>query len=83
MHGVTKPVSFEAELSKEVEHPMVPGATARAATASLTIAREEFGLVWNAPMKNSDFVVGKDVKVSLEIELMKTGPAPKAAPAKK
>ncbi|MDP3235199.1 MAG: YceI family protein [Myxococcales bacterium] len=83
MHGVTKPVTFEAELSKEVEHPMVPGAMARAATAQLTIAREDFGLTWNAPMKNNDFVVGKDVKVNLEIELMKMGPAPKAAPAKK
>jgi polyisoprenoid-binding protein YceI len=84
MHGVTKPVSFEAELSKEIEHPMTAGMMARSATAALTIAREDFGLKYNSEMKNKDFVIGKEVKVSLEIELNKAGPAPKAAaPAKK
>ena len=84
MHGVTKPVSFEAELSKELEHPMMPNTMARSATAALTIAREDFDLKYNSVMKNNDFVIGKEVKVNLEIELTKTGPAPKAAaPAKK
>jgi polyisoprenoid-binding protein YceI len=91
MHGVTKPVSFEAELSPEVDHPMaemmkMPGLKARAASGSLTLNREDWGLTWNMPMANSGFVVSKDVKVALEVELMKkpaaAAPA-KAAPAKK
>lgn len=83
MHGVTKPVSFEAELSKELEHPMMPGTMARSASAALTIAREDFDLKYNSEMKNHDFVIGKEVKVSLEVEMMKMGAAPKGAPAKK
>jgi polyisoprenoid-binding protein YceI len=84
MHGVTKPVTFEAELSPEVDHPFMPGVKARAATGSFTINREEWGLTWNKPMANNSFVVGKDVKVTLEAELTrKADAAPaKAAPAK-
>ena len=85
MHGVTKPVSFEAELSPEVDHPFMPGVKARAATGSFTINREDWGLTWNKPMANNSFVVGQEVKVALEAELTrKADAAPaKAAPAKK
>jgi polyisoprenoid-binding protein YceI len=83
IHGVTKPVTFEADLSPEVDHPFVPGAKARAVSGGLTINREDFGLVWNKAMANNGFVVGKDVKVALELELIKAAPAAKAAPAKK
>ncbi|MBE2249504.1 MAG: YceI family protein [Myxococcus sp.] len=84
MHGVTKPVSFEAELSGEVDHPMIPNAKARAATASFTVNRDDFGLNWQSKATDSYFVVGREVKVDLNVELVKMGaPAAKAAPAKK
>ncbi len=83
IHGVTKPVTFEADLSPEIDHPFVPGAKARAVSGGLTINREDWGLVWNKPIANNGFVVGKDVKVALELELVKAPPAAKPAPAKK
>lgn len=85
MHGVTKPVTFETELSAEVDHPMVKGAKARAATATFTLNREDWGLTWNMPLANNGLVVSKEIKVALEVELMKApaAEAPKAAPAKK
>lgn len=84
MHGVTKAVTFETELSTEVDHPMIKGGKARAATAAFTLNREDFGLTWNMPLANNGLVVSKEIKVALEVELSK-GPAeaPKAAPAKK
>lgn len=83
MHGVTKPVTFDAELSPEVDHPFMPGVKARAATASLTLNREDWDLKWNKPMANNGFVVGKDVKVALELELTRKDAAAAKAPAKK
>jgi polyisoprenoid-binding protein YceI len=78
MHGVTKPVTLEGEVSAEVKHPM-SNAMVRAAALTTTVNREDFGLAWNKPMANNGFVVGKDVKISIDVELVKK----EAAPAKK
>ncbi len=79
MHGVTKPVTLDAELSAEVANPFSKG-TSRAISATGVLNREEWGLKWNAPLANNGFVVGKDVKLVLEAELAKKEMA-KAAPA--
>ena len=36
--------------------------------AELTINRKDFGLAWNAPLEAGGFLVGDDVKVSLQIQ---------------
>jgi polyisoprenoid-binding protein YceI len=86
MHGVTKSVTMDAEVTGEVENPFSKG-VARAVTVSGVLNREDFGLSWNAPMANNGFVVGKEVKVMFEAELAKKMPAAPAAkapaPAKK
>jgi polyisoprenoid-binding protein YceI len=82
MHGITKPVTLDAELSQEVENPFTK-ATTRAVAASATINRKDWGLVWNMPMANNGLVVGEDVKLTLNVELIKKGAAPAATPAKK
>ncbi len=83
MHGVTKAVTLDADLSAEAENPFTKGMT-RAATATATLNREDFGLKWNMPMANNGFVVGKDVKLSIEVELMKKeAKAADKTPAKK
>lgn len=87
MHAKTNPVTFETELSGEVAHPFAEGVKARAASAQLTLNREDWGLVWNKPIANNGLLVGKEVKVSLEIEMTRKDAAAaapaKAAPAKK
>lgn len=80
MKGVTKPVTLEAELSKEVENPFSKAPT-RAVSATGSLDREQWGLTWNKPMANSGLLVGKEVKLSIDVELTKK--APEKAPEKK
>jgi polyisoprenoid-binding protein YceI len=78
IHGVTKSVTLDAELSPEVVDPFYK-VTKRAVTASGTVNRKDFGLVWNKPMANNGILVGEDVKIAIDAELAKK----EAAPAKK
>jgi polyisoprenoid-binding protein YceI len=70
MHGVTKPVTLALEgPSKEQADPY--GKIRRAFSATTTIHRQDYGLVWNGTLKSGDAVLGDDVKVELDIELIK------------
>lgn len=77
MHGITKPVTLDTEVTPEVENPFSKTAT-RAVSATGTISREDWELKWNQPIANNGLLVGKEVKITFEAELMK-----KAAPAAK
>jgi polyisoprenoid-binding protein YceI len=77
LHGVTKPVTLTmAPLSDGLKDPW--GNIHRGTTAVAKINREDFGLKWNAAIEKGGVVVGKDVTIELQIELL---PAPAAAPA--
>lgn len=70
LHGVTKPVTLALEgPSKEQTDPY--GKVRRAFSATTTIHRQDFGLTWNGNLKSGDAVLGDDVKVELDIELIK------------
>ena len=70
VHGVTKPVTVELELDGVVEKD--PWGFSRAAySGSAEIDREDFGLTWNATMETGGLLVGKTVKLSLEVETVK------------
>jgi polyisoprenoid-binding protein YceI len=70
IHGVTKSVTLALEgPSKEQVDPY--GKTRRAFSATTSIHRQDFGLVWNGNLKSGDVVVGDDVQVELDIELVK------------
>lgn len=75
IHGVTRPVTLEAELTGEVVSPFTDVVT-RAVTATTTINRKDFGLNWQVPMANNGVVAGDEVKISIEAELMKRSPSP-------
>ncbi|MEW6109418.1 MAG: YceI family protein [Nitrospirota bacterium] len=66
IHGVTHPVSMEVEFTGPVKSPF--GETSMGFSAALTINREDFGITWNQPMENGGFMVGKEVRISLDIE---------------
>jgi polyisoprenoid-binding protein YceI len=68
MHGVTKSVTLDAEVSPEVSNPF-SGIKTRAVTASGKIVRQDWGLKWQAPAEAIK-VVGDEVKISLELELV-------------
>lgn len=84
MHGVTKPVVLDGELTAEVANPF-SGAKTRGFSGTTTVNRKDFGLNWNKALEAGGVLVGDDVKVSIEAEVVKkeAAPAAKAAPAKK
>ena len=76
LHGVTKPVVLSVtDLSPDVVSPM-DKSLRRGATATGTINRQDFGVKWNAPMsgKAGDVVVGDEVKLQFDVELVKKKP---------
>jgi polyisoprenoid-binding protein YceI len=67
MHGVTKEVKMELELSGQViKDPW--GNTRTGLSLSSKISRKDFGLNWNQLIEAGGVVVGEDVKISIELE---------------
>lgn len=75
MHGITKPVTLDAEISPPVKNPF-SGNMTRAVTATGKLTRQDWGLKWQAPAEAVQ-VVGDEVKISIEVELVQR---PAAAP---
>ena len=74
IHGVTKQVVLD------VEGPTAPakdpwGNQRVAASATTKINRQDFGVKWNAKMDNGGWVVGDDVAITIDVEMVQ-----KAAP---
>jgi polyisoprenoid-binding protein YceI len=77
MHGVTKPVVLDVSApTPEVKDPM--GATRRGLSAKTTVNRQDFGLKWNKTVEAGP-IVGDEVKIEIESELVKATPEAKAA----
>lgn len=64
---VTKPVTFETEFNGKGTNPW--GQEVYGFEAETTINREEFGLTWNAALETGGVLVGKDIKVTVELEV--------------
>ncbi|ACM18727.1 periplasmic protein YceI [Geotalea daltonii FRC-32] len=70
LHGVTRPVVLDVDaLTKESKDPW--GNFRRGTTATTTINRKDFGLVWNAALETGGVAVGEEIAIILEIELIK------------
>ena len=70
IRGTTK------EVVLDVEGPTVPmkdpwGNTRVAANATTKINRQDFGVKWNATLDNGGVVVGDDVSIVIDVELVK------------
>ncbi len=70
IRGTTK------EVVLDVEGPTAPvkdpwGNTRNAATATTKINRQDFGVKWNATLDNGGVVVGDDVSIIIDVELVK------------
>jgi polyisoprenoid-binding protein YceI len=66
MHGVTKPVTLDVEVSPAIKDPR--GGQRIGATATGKINRKDFGLTWSRLLETGGAVVGDDVSVTLDIE---------------
>lgn len=70
LHGITKDVVLDVQgLDKSFKDPW--GNTKRGASATATINRKDFGLAWNKALEAGGVMVGDEVNISLEIELLK------------
>jgi diguanylate cyclase (GGDEF)-like protein/PAS domain S-box-containing protein len=65
--GITKPVTFDVVFGGKGTNP--EGVEVYGYEAEATINREEFGLIWNAALETGGVLVGKEVKIKVELEL--------------
>ena len=70
IRGTTRPVTLTVEsLAPAVTDPW--GNTKRGATAHAKIHRKEWGLQWNMGLEAGGVVVGEEVNIEIEVELLK------------
>ncbi|MCL6573990.1 MAG: YceI family protein [Bacillus sp. (in: Bacteria)] len=65
--NVTKPVTFDVEFNGKGKNPW--GVEVYGFEAEAKINREEFDLTWNAALETGGVLVGKDIKIKVELEL--------------
>lgn len=66
IRGVTKEVTLEVEFLGSGKNPW--GATVAGFNATTTINREDFGLTWNQALEAGGILVGRDVKLELDVQ---------------
>jgi polyisoprenoid-binding protein YceI len=76
MRGVTRPVTLDTELTNTQKDMM--GRTVRGVSAIGKLNRKEWGLEWNKAIESGGVLVGDEVKLQIDAELV----AKAAAPAK-
>ncbi|MGC4114112.1 MAG: YceI family protein [Myxococcales bacterium] len=77
MHGATREVVLAVEgPTAEVKDPW--GNVKRGASATTRINRKDFGLAWNAALETGGVVVGEEVAITLDLELVKKAAQPTA-----
>jgi polyisoprenoid-binding protein YceI len=69
MHGVTKPVTLAVTATAAVKDMMAP-AMRRGIEATTVIHRKDFGLSWNKALESGGVLVGEDVNVTIDAELV-------------
>lgn len=69
MHGVTRSVVLKVALpAKAAKDPW--GNMRTGTEASTRLNRKDFGLTWNKPVETGGVLVGEDIAISLEVELI-------------
>lgn len=69
IRGVTRPVTLAVEFEGLTIDPW--GNTRAVFSAETQIDREEFGLTWNQVLETGGVLVGRDVKIQIEIEAVR------------
>lgn len=70
IHGVTKEVTFKVKkISAEVKDPW--GNTKAGTSATAVINRQDFGLTWNKALDSGGYIIGDEVTIELDLELVR------------
>lgn len=67
--GITKPITLDVEFGGIGKDPW--GNTKAGFTVSGKLNRKDFGLNWNATLETGGVLVGEEVKIACEIQLIK------------
>jgi polyisoprenoid-binding protein YceI len=76
IRDVTREVTLDVEYLGMLKNPW--GLTSAGFNASGKINRKDFGLVWNVALEAGGMLVGEDVELAIELELISV---PEAVPA--
>ncbi|HHY56989.1 MAG TPA: YceI family protein [Chloroflexi bacterium] len=76
--GVTRPVALTVEYQGNAKSPW--GTVSHGFSASTKINREEWGLTWNAALETGGWLVGKEIQIDIELELVEVA-EPEKVPA--
>lgn len=79
IRGVTREVVLNVEHTGILKNPW--GMTAAGFNASAKINRKDWGLVWNVALETGGVLVGEEVEIAIEAELVKTPEAQTEAAA--
>lgn len=66
IHGQTRQVTLQTTRNGQGKNPW--GQTVAGFSAETTISRKDFGLEWNVALETGGFLVGDNIKITLEIE---------------
>jgi polyisoprenoid-binding protein YceI len=69
IHGVTKPVTLDVTAEGQAKDPW--GGERAGFTATTSLKRSDFGLNWNQVLEAGGLLVGDEVKISIDAELLK------------
>jgi polyisoprenoid-binding protein YceI len=69
IRGVTHEVVLDVEYSGQAKSPW--GTTSAGFTANAKINRKDFGLTWNQALETGGVLVGDDIKITIELEVVK------------
>ncbi len=78
IRGETRPVLLDLAYHGDVANPM--GGRSAGFSARGRISRQDFGLTWNVAMETGGLVVGDDLTVDIDIELVQPAIAPAETP---
>jgi polyisoprenoid-binding protein YceI len=79
IRDITKEVVFDVEYAGQAKSPW--GTTSAGFSAQTKINREDWGLTWNQALETGGVLVGKDINISIEVEIVKQPEAAKAEAA--
>lgn len=71
IRGVSKPVTLDVELGGVAKDPW--GNTKAGFTITGKINRKDWGLTWNAPTEAGGLLVSEEVKLNIDLQLLKQG----------
>jgi polyisoprenoid-binding protein YceI len=69
IHGVTRDVTLDVTSEGRAADPW--GGQRAGYSATTKINRRDFGLTWNQALETGGFVVGDEIKISLDLELLR------------